>query len=312
MTDSSCNGSNARATSYHLPVGMEIAPGCAVVAAPEIVVTERIALISEHASPLAVVRGTDNRGQNIYVANIARNLASCGIAVDVFTRRDSPDLPDVLASQAGVRVFHVPAGPAAWVPKEDLLPYMGEFAAWMVDWFQRVRYDLVHANFFLSGLVALALKRALGTPFVITFHALGLVHADRFPVERVEIEEKIVREADGIIAECPQDYSDLTRLYGADARRLCIIPCGFETRQFLPVARKLAPRVRRGRAPARIPHAVLRRPRHVHHHAEVRAFGIVPLGNQFTWPKVTRSLATFYDRVVAEAAVAAQSRSLSR
>jgi hypothetical protein len=33
---------------------------------------------------------------------------------------------------SGVRIVHVPAGPAEYVRKEDLLPYMGEFTAAMV------------------------------------------------------------------------------------------------------------------------------------------------------------------------------------
>src|SRR5438105_14116118 len=52
----------------------------------------RIALISEHASPIAAVGGTDAGGQNVYVAHIARCLAQMGHHVDVLTRRDSPHL----------------------------------------------------------------------------------------------------------------------------------------------------------------------------------------------------------------------------
>jgi hypothetical protein len=49
----------------------------------------RIALISEHASPLAALGGVDAGGQNIYVAHVAQCLVDEGHTVDVFTRRDS-------------------------------------------------------------------------------------------------------------------------------------------------------------------------------------------------------------------------------
>jgi D-inositol-3-phosphate glycosyltransferase len=209
-------------------------------------VTRRIALISEHASPLAMLGGVDAGGQNVYVGQLARHLAALGDRVDVYTRRDRDDLPEVVEWLPGVRVIHVPAGPAREIAKEELLPHMGAFTAWMLRRLQRDPYDVIHANFFLSGLVAAELKAALGIPFVITFHALGRVRRqfhgeeDGFPDERFTIEDRIVEEADAVIAECPQDEEDLVRLYNADPMRITIVPCGFDPTEFAPTSRPLA------------------------------------------------------------------------
>ena len=73
----------------------------------------KIAIISDHASPLAVAGGNDTGGQNIYVANIARHIHAMGYTLDVFTRRDNPTLPDVVEWKKGLRIVHVPAGPPA-------------------------------------------------------------------------------------------------------------------------------------------------------------------------------------------------------
>src|SRR5215210_1601401 len=115
--------------------------------------TKRIALISEHASPLALLGGVDAGGQNVYVGQLARHLASLGDQVDVFTRRDASDLAPVVDFAPGVRIVHVDAGPAEPIAKEALLPVMPEFTARMARWIAKgnERYDLVHANFFLSG-----------------------------------------------------------------------------------------------------------------------------------------------------------------
>jgi glycosyltransferase involved in cell wall biosynthesis len=206
-----------------------------------------IALISDHASPLASAGGVDSGGQNIYVAQVARHLANLGYTVDVFTRRDAANLPEIVQWQPRVRVVHVPAGPAHFVRKEELLPLMDEFCSY-VRAFARTRggYVVSHANFFLSGLVAMELKRELGIPFVVTFHALGRVRrlhqneADQFPSARMDIEDAIVERADAIIAECPQDEEDLTRLYRAPRRKLTVIPCGFDKAEFWPIARPFA------------------------------------------------------------------------
>jgi D-inositol-3-phosphate glycosyltransferase len=203
----------------------------------------RIAMISEHASPLATLGGRDSGGQNVYVAEVARHLGRLGHSVDVFTRRDSPGLPPLVELDPRVRVVPVDAGPPAPVRKEQLLPLMEPFTAFVERFARRERYDLVHANFFMSGLVAAELKRGLGLPFAVTFHALGKVRrlhqgdADGFPDARFEIEERVVREADLIIAECPQDEVDLMTLYGADPARLVTIPCGFDPAEFWPADR---------------------------------------------------------------------------
>ncbi len=207
----------------------------------------RIAMISEHASPLSALGGVDSGGQNVYVGQVARQLAAAGHRVDIFTRREREAQPAIVCLGDGVRVVHVPAGPAAPLPKERLLQHMPAFTAFMLDFCRgRAPYDLVHANFFMSGLVACELKRELALPFVITFHALGRVRrqfqgtADGFPDERFAIEDRIVTEADRIIAECPQDEEDLIRLYDADPERISVVPCGFDGAELHPLPRDAA------------------------------------------------------------------------
>ncbi|OXH84904.1 glycosyl transferase family 1, partial [Burkholderia multivorans] len=131
---------------------------------------QRIALISEHASPLGVIGGVDAGGQNIYVANVAKQLAERGLDVDVYTRCDNAHLPEVVRIGTRMRVIHVPAGPPVDVPKEKLLPYMGAFADYMIARMRREPdpVDVMHANFFMSGEAALRVKKRLGIPLVTT------------------------------------------------------------------------------------------------------------------------------------------------
>jgi D-inositol-3-phosphate glycosyltransferase len=202
----------------------------------------KIAIVSEHASPIAQAGGVDSGGQNIYVAQVARRLAAMGVQVDVFTRMDNPYLPTEMEWDEKVRIVHVPAGPARSLPKEALLPYMGEFGDYMARYFNGSQpYDLIHANFFMSAMASLPVARRAGIPLAVTFHALGRVRrqhqatADLFPDARFDIEDDIVRHADRIIAECPQDKTDLIELYQADPRRICMVPCGFDEQEMWPM-----------------------------------------------------------------------------
>lgn len=204
----------------------------------------KIALISEHASPLALVGSTDSGGQNVYVAQLAKHLAQLGYLVDIFTRRDSEKQDQIVEWLPNVRVVHVPAGPARFISKETMLPHMGQFSRFVVRFArrQRIPYTLVHANFFMSGMVAQQIKQALGIPFVMTFHALGRVRrlsqkeADAFPDIRFAIEERLMHWADRIIAECPQDKRDMETLYQTPSTRIEVVPCGFDPDEFWPVS----------------------------------------------------------------------------
>jgi D-inositol-3-phosphate glycosyltransferase len=207
-----------------------------------------VAFLSEHSSPVALRGSQDAGGQNVYVDEVSRNLARLGWAVDIFTRRDSPDLPEVIDWAPGVRIVNLAAGPPRFLLKDDLWPFMAEFRDAFLRFTVRdgARYDLLHGNFWMSGAVALDLGRRLGVPVVQIFHAMGKTkrrhqaEADNSPRERVGIELEIIREADRLIAQCPSERSELVDDYGADPAKVVIIPSGVNIETFRPVAREEA------------------------------------------------------------------------
>ena len=115
----------------------------------------RIAMVSEHASPLAVLGGVDAGGQNVHVAALARALGRRGIAVTVHTRRDDAAMPRRVQFAPNVIVDHVDAGPAVPLPKDDLLEHMGAFADDVAAVWRDDPPDVVHAHFWMSGHAAL-------------------------------------------------------------------------------------------------------------------------------------------------------------
>ncbi|MBC8033196.1 MAG: glycosyltransferase family 1 protein, partial [Chitinophagaceae bacterium] len=200
-----------------------------------------------HASPLATLGGVDSGGQNVYVAELAKHLAQLGFSVDVYTRWESLTEPRVIAWLPGVRIIHVKAGPLKSIAKEELLEYMPDFRNDMLDFIikEGITYSMIHANFFMSAYVASEIKKILKIPYVVTFHALGHVRRihqgdnDKFPIQRIKIEEEAIKSADKIIAECPQDRDDLMQYYDANPSKISIIPCGFNPEEFYPVSKSL-------------------------------------------------------------------------
>jgi D-inositol-3-phosphate glycosyltransferase len=197
----------------------------------------RVAMVSEHASPLAALGGADAGGQNVHVDALARTLAARGVEVEVFTRRDDPALPERVAVRPGVTVVHVEAGPAEAVPKDDLLPFMGEFARQLSAAWRRSRPGLVHTHFWMSGLAGTIAAQPLDIPVVHTFHALGVVKrreqgaADTSPPERLGIEQRLLRDVDQVIATGSDEAFELMRL-GLPAERISIVPCGVDLELF--------------------------------------------------------------------------------
>ncbi len=212
-----------------------------------------IALVSEHASPLAALGGVDAGGQNVHVAQLARALADRGHRVAVHTRRDDDTLPGTVELSPSVTVHHVPAGPPRHLPKDELQPFMGEFGRFLADEWAVARPDVVHAHFWMSGLAAGAACRRLGLPFVQTYHALGTVKrrhqgaADTSPPDRIAVETAIGQECDRIIATCRDEVRELAAMRLPE-NRADIVPCGVDPQVFTPQG----PRAARGPLPYRL------------------------------------------------------------
>jgi D-inositol-3-phosphate glycosyltransferase len=193
----------------------------------------RIAMVSEHASPLAALGGVDAGGQNVHVHALAAALARRGDEVVVHTRRDDPGAPRRVPFAPRAEVDHVDAGPPAVVPKDELLPFMGAFAEQLRAQWSEEPPDIVHAHFWMSAVAALAAAGPLGIPVVHTFHALGTVKRrhqgdrDTSPPGRLAIERDIARRADRIVATCTDEVFELVRM-GADRRRVTVVPCGVD------------------------------------------------------------------------------------
>jgi glycosyltransferase involved in cell wall biosynthesis len=206
----------------------------------------KIAMVSEHASPLATLGGVDAGGQNVHVAELSAALARRGHRVTVYTRRDDPDLPERVASPDDYTVVHVPAGPPEHRPKDELLRYMGPFARYLDAQWAEERPDVTHAHFWMSGIATQLVARHLNLPAVQTFHALGVVKRryqgaeDTSPSERLRLEAMLARTATWVVATSTDEVFELMRM-GQSRSRISVVPCGVDLELFSPVGTQ-APR----------------------------------------------------------------------
>jgi D-inositol-3-phosphate glycosyltransferase len=178
---------------------------------------------------------------NVYVRELVAALAQAGVGAEVYVRRWSDDLPEVVDVEPGFRVVHVDAGPVD-LTKEQLPEVVDAYADEVRRHLDRRHGpDALHANYWLSGLAGHRLKHELSLPLVSTFHTLARVKAetgDLEPDRRIVAETEVIACSDAILANGTEEATQLVELYGADPSRVEIVPPGVDHAFFSPGDRR--------------------------------------------------------------------------
>lgn len=214
-------------------------------------------MLSLHTSPLAPLGGRETGGMNVYVLEVARGLATLGVAVDVFTRRIGAAEPEVVEFAPGARLIQITAGPVERLEKEDLLPFIEAFADQVESFRARagVSYEAIYSHYWLSVAAGDRLASVWRVPHEAMFHTLGDVKlraraSESERPERLEAERRLVHRLDRIIAATEHERQLLRQIFRVDARKVAVIPLGVDLGMFTPRPRAEA-RARLGLDPAR-------------------------------------------------------------
>jgi len=194
-------------------------------------------MLSFHTSPLAQPGAGDSGGMNVYVRELVTGLAHAGVEVTTYTREWRSGLPREVFVEPNHRVVHVPAGRFD-LPKEELESVIPDYTDFVLDEMHRGQpAEVVHANYWLSGIAGHSIKHELEIPLVTTFHTLARVKAeggDLEPERRERAEAKIIGCADAICVSCDEEEEQFRRLYGNPPGRLEIVAPGVEHAFFTP------------------------------------------------------------------------------
>jgi D-inositol-3-phosphate glycosyltransferase len=214
----------------------------------------RVAVLSVHTSPLDNPGTGDAGGMNVYIAETAKRLAMQNIAVDIFTRATSPELPAKVEAFPGVTVHHIEAGPYGGLQKNDLPGQLCAVTAGVMREEARLpegEYDLVHSHYWLSGQVGWLASERWRVPLVHTMHTmakvknLALAEGDTpEPAVRVIGEEQVVKAATRLVANTHREAAELIEHYEADAQRVDVIHPGVDLEVFNVGVGKLATRAK--------------------------------------------------------------------
>jgi len=209
----------------------------------------RIAMLSVHTCPMAALGGKETGGMNVYVRELSREVGARGLTVDIFTRSQDPSRQRVRDLWDNVRVIHLPAGPEEPYHKHSVFNHLPQFAAGLREFVaaEGISYDLVHSHYWLSGWVAREIARERLLPTVHMFHTLGRMknavarsEQEKEPSVRIRVEGELMQDMDRIVAATPLDKAQMVDLYGADSRKIEIIPLGVDLDLFRPIPQEEA------------------------------------------------------------------------
>ena len=191
-----------------------------------------------HTSPLDQPGIGDAGGMNIYVVENAARMAAMGVSVDIFTRRQHPELPEIVEISPGVRVRHLNIG-SAMATKEELPALIPALSEAFSSVLENEKYDVLHSHYWISGKVAMPAAKKFGIPLVHTMHTMArvknmnLAEGERpEPMIRVQGETQVVAAADALIANTDAEAASLVSLYEACPDAVSVVSPGVDLYTF--------------------------------------------------------------------------------
>ncbi len=203
-------------------------------------------MLSIHSCPLGRVGEENTGGMSVYIRELSRELGRRGHLVDVYTRIHEPTHDQVVELGENARLIHFKAGKKE-THKLELYYHLADFTRDLEHFRKesRIRYDVIHSHYWLSGLVGDRLQELWDVPHLIGFHTLGAVKnaagvGEAEPELRINAERELVKDCHRIIASTEKGKEDLITYYNAAPEAISIIPCGVNLDLFRPIQRETA------------------------------------------------------------------------
>ena len=187
--------------------------------------------ISYHTSPFSKQLGNnDAGGLNVYIKNILENLNDEDIQVTVITGEKSEPLEENYLKFSTYSLFQETAS----INEKILL--LPEFIELVTEFVNVNQIDLIHAHYWLSGLVAKEIKSKFGIPFIFTAHSYGkFIDEDS---NRITSEYEILSKADLVTSSSKFEYNFLNQNYETQEQKLRIVYPGVNVDLFKPTSTK--------------------------------------------------------------------------
>ena len=181
--------------------------------------------ISFHTSPFGSVGKFDSGGLNVYVQQISKQLSNENNITVVTAEKaesfkiDNLDFHSLDLFESGLSV-------------DDKEIYLLEFKKNLEEKFDLESFDIIHAHYWLSGLVAKQISEELNIPYIFTSHSLG-VFLEGYNKERVDCEKLVMRSSSFITASSQYENNLISENYDIDKKKIKQIAPGVDRKVFV-------------------------------------------------------------------------------
>ena len=179
-----------------------------------------------HTSPFSIVGKNDGGGMSVYVQQISKYLSE-NHRVTVVTGEKADSFTDKNLEFISLDIFE------SELNVEDKEIYLQEFKNKLVDSLDLNSFDVIHAHYWLSGLVAKEISNELNIPFIFTSHSLG-IFLDGYNKERVDCEKIVMTSTNLVTASSVFETMLIADTYKIDENKIKKITPGVDRKIFIP------------------------------------------------------------------------------
>ena len=179
-----------------------------------------------HTSPFSIVGKNDGGGMSVYVQQISKYLSE-NHSVTVVTGEKADSFTDKNLEFISLDIFE------SELNVEDKEIYLQEFKNKLVDSLDLNSFDVIHAHYWLSGLVAKEISNELNIPFIFTSHSLG-IFLDGYNKERVDCEKIVMTSTNSVTASSVFETMLIADTYKIDENKIKKITPGVDRKIFIP------------------------------------------------------------------------------
>ena len=179
-----------------------------------------------HTSPFSIVGKNDGGGMSVYVQQISKYLSE-NHSVTVVTGEKADSFTDKNLEFISLDIFE------SELNVEDKEIYLQEFKNKLVDSLDLNSFDVIHAHYWLSGLVAKEISNELNIPFIFTSHSLG-IFLDGYNKERVDCEKIVMTSTNSVTASSVFETMLIADTYKIDENKIKKITPGVDRKIFVP------------------------------------------------------------------------------
>ena len=180
--------------------------------------------ISYHTAPFGSVGKFDSGGLNVYVQQISKHLSQ-NHNVTVVTAEKAESFKNQNLEFCSLNLFEPD------ISTDDKEIHLIEFNKRLEEVLDLKQFDIIHAHYWMSGLIAKDISNKFNIPYIFTSHSLG-VFLEGYNKERADCEKIVMSSSQFVTASTNYEQTLISESYQVDNQKIKQINPGVDSELF--------------------------------------------------------------------------------